>query len=369
MSELDSSEWRELSVDGENLELEVRPSDAQYQIGHRYGSPDNLGHIVLLTDGEITFHSRPINPRGTARSPTGLAAIADWREYGKSTGSEVTVRESDGTIVYQTDLDMSSPFVALSNNGNYLAISPYNGTTRVVDINTEYLITLHKNRLDSRQKPLFIGDSPELHFGRNQGNEPIYAIDLDDNVIWRGDEFSQYDFIEALSLETGIDWAESCQQLHSAYQDGNGDIKQRVAETLADASLAKIGSISTLQIISDELQELYKIADTDDHRRAAAIPLANAYYRLAREYKQSHQTKDCLQALEQSITYATEALSWYDGKKQLANCYRFKARFYKQRGEHSKAISAVKNLFELDSEYDVSLTRDADEKLRQELLS
>jgi hypothetical protein len=368
MSELDSSEWQELPVEGENLGLEVRPSNAQYQIGHRYGSPSNSGHVVLLTKGKITFHTRPINPRGTARSPTGRAAIADWREYGKSTGSEVTVREPDGTIVYQVDLDMSSPFVALSNDGNYLAIAPYNGTTRVVDLETKNLIILHKNRLDSRQKPLFVGDNPELQFSRNQSDEPIYTIDLDDNIIWRGNEFSQYDFVEALSLEAGINWVESCQQLYSAYQNGNDDLKQGVAETVADANLAKIDSISTLKTISSEMREIYEIAATEDHRRAAAIPLADTYYRLAREYKQGNRTEDCLQALDQSITYANEALPWYNAKKQLANCYRFKTRFYKKRGENKKAIKAIKNLFELDSQYEVSLTRDADENLRQELL-
>lgn len=368
MSELKSSDWREVSVNGKSLEMEIRPADAQYQIGHRYGSPDSPGHIVLLTRGEITFYCRPVNPRGTARSPTGRAAIADWREYGKSTGSEVTVRESDGTIVYQADLQMSSPFVALSDDGAYLAIAPYNGTTRVIDIDTETLVTLHKNRLDSRQKPLFIGDKPELHFGRNRDDEPIYAIDLDDNIIWRGDEFSQHDLVESLSLEAGIDWEESCRQLYSSYKNGDDDLKQRVTETLADASLAKIDSIPTLQTISDEMRELYDLAETEDHRRAAAIPLANAYYRLAREYKRAHRTEDCLQALEQSINYATEALPWYDAKKQIANCYRFKTRFHKQRGEHTEAINAIEKLFEFDSKYDAVLTRDADENLHQELL-
>lgn len=369
MSEFDSSTWEELRVDGDTLGMECRPAEGPYQIAHRYGSPTNPGHVVLLDDGAVSYHKQPVNPRSTSCASTGRAVVADWREYGKPTGSEVSVYDVDGSVVYETDVDASSPFVALSNDGKYLAIAPYNGTTRVVNIETDELVTLHTNLLDERQKPLFVGVEPELHLGRNSGDEPAYGITLDNTVIWKSDEFAKHSFVEALSLEAGIDWDESCRRLAEEYQDGDRDVKRRVTETVAESSLATIDNEQTLTTIRRGLQRLYDLVETDDHRRAVAIPLSDTHYRLARAYKRDRITDDCLQEIEMAIQYATEGLPWYDAKKQLAKAHRFRARLHKQRGDHAKAAEDINRVFELEAEYDVKLATDGDRNLQEELTS
>lgn len=366
MSELASSTWEEVVVDGQPIKMQLRPESGHYQVAQKYGSKDVRGYVVLLTDGEVTHYDRPVNPRSTARAPSGDAAIADWRAYGESTGSEITVRKEDGTVVYQTEIDQSSPYVALSDEGTYLAIAPYDGTTRVVDITTGNLVVLHNNRLDERQKPLFMNEPPELHLAQNEGDTPEYAISLDDRLIWESDNFGTQDFIRALSLEAGIDWQETLQRLFQLYQEEEG-MRKRVTETLADTSLANIDSTSTLQTIIDELEPLYNVMTNEDHKRAAAIVLADAQYRLARAHKRDRQKEQTLASLETSIEYATEGLPWYDAKQILADCYRFRARFHKQRGNRQEALTDIKRVFYLESEYNIQIVREADKTLRKEL--
>jgi hypothetical protein len=366
MSELASSTWEEVVVDGQPIEMEIRPESGQYQVGQRYGSEDNRGYVALLTDGKVTYYNRPVNPRSTARSPSGHAAIADWRAYGESTGSEITVRKEDGTVVYQTELDQSSPYVALSDDGTYLAIAPYDRTTRVVDITTGNLVVFHSNRLDERQKPLFLNEPPELHLAQNEGDTPEYGISLEDELIWESDEFGTHDFIEALSLEAGIDWEETLQRLFRVYQEEK-DLRRRVIETLADASLANVDSSTTLRTIIDELERLYNVMADEDHKRAAVVILADAHYRLARNHKQNYQKEQVLEAIGTSIDYAVEGLPWYDAKQILADCYRFRARFHKQRGNRQEAFTDIKKVFDLESEYDIQIVREADKNLKKEL--
>ncbi|MDL0123492.1 hypothetical protein [Halobacterium salinarum] len=368
MSELASSTWEEVVIGGEPINMQLRPASGQYQIAGKYGSKDSPGYVALLTCGEVTYSGRPVNPRSTARAPNGRAAIADWREYGESTGSEITVREADGTIVYNTEIDQGAPFVALSDDGTYLAIAPYDGTTRVIDITTEKLVLLHENRIDERQKPIFVGDSPELHLARNKGDTPEYAISLDDSLIWKSDDFDTHDFIEALSLEAGIDWEDTLQQLFEIYQEDE-DMMEAVADKLNEASLANIDSIETLETIIDELEPLYDVTSDDSHKRATAIVLADAQYRLSRMHRRERNKEQTLAALETSIGYATEGLPWYDAKQILADCYRFRARIHKQRGRRQEALTDINRVFDLDSEYDVRLKREADENLREELSS
>lgn len=366
MSELAPSSWEEVMIDGQPIKMELRPEAGHYQVAQRYGSKSDRGYIALLTDGEVTYYDRPVNPRSTGRAPSGYAVIADWRAYGESTGSEITVRKEGGTIVYQTEINQSAPFVALSDDGTYLAIAPYDGTTRVVDITTGNLVVLHNNRLDDRQKPIFMNDPPELHLAQNEGDTPEYAISLEDQLIWESPNFGTHDFIKALSLEAGIDWQETLQRLFQIYQDEK-EMRGRVTTTLADASLANIDSITTLQTIIDGLEPLYHIITNEDPKRAAAILLADAHYRLARAYKRDRQKDQTLAALETSIEYAREGLPWYDAKQTLADCYRFRARIHKQRGRRQEALSDINRVFQLDSEYDIQIVRKADENLQKEL--
>lgn len=369
MSELDNKCWIELPIEDESLQFSSRPAGAKYQIAHRYGTPENNGHTVLLTDGDPTFHERLVNPRSTARSEEGTAAVADWREYGVSTGSEVIVRNESGDLLSRIELNESSPFVSLSADGSYLAVSPYSGKTRVIELDTEELVMLHSNILDDRQKPRFIGSEPKLQFSQNNDNEPAYAISLTDTVVWQSDKFQQHDFIKSLSLEKGVDWHETCTQLREAYDNSTVDIQQRVVNKLTQASLANIKSADTLEMIRDNVQQMYYAMDSDNHQKAASILLGDANYRLARAKKRDRPTNECLDAVEEALSYGYEALPWYDAKTLVVKSYRFKTRMYKQRGDIGLAIDNVEQMFEFSEKYDVRLVTDADQRLRSELLN
>ncbi|QLD89108.1 hypothetical protein HWV07_08725 [Natronomonas salina] len=368
MSEFDTSSREPVALNGTTVELELRPANGTFQIGHCYGSPEDPGHVALLRDGKPIFHNRPINPRSTSITDNGRAVVADWREYGESTGSKVSVYDPDGTVVWQKEYDASSPFVAISAGGEYIAVSPYNGETRVIAVDTEQLITLHSNKLDNREKPVFVGDNPELHLGRNTGDKPAYGITLDDEIVWRSEEFDKHSFIGSLELEAGIEWAETADRLIESYESGDQDMQQRIIETILDTSLANLKSESELEPPHNALRRLYDCVKGDDHKRAVAIPLSDAKYRMARAYKRHKPTQDCLDALGQAITLAEEGLPWYDAKKQLAKCYRFRARLHKQRGNYAAAVDDIERVFNLENEYDVQLATDADRNLRQELV-
>lgn len=363
---VESESWETISYSEGSIDCMLRPEEGQYQIGNRYGK-DSDGYVFLLTDRKVTHELRIKNPRSTDRSPYGRAVIADWREFGVSTGSEVLVLESDGSTIFSEEFDGSSPFVAISDDGQYIAVCPFDGKTRIIEVDTGRLVTLHENVLDERQKPRFVGDEPELYLGQNASETAAYSISLSGEIRWQSDGFSKDHFIEAIELTADSDWPDVIDEFITLYKEGDNSRRRRINDTLVEGSLATITNVNRLEKIIDALEEYYAITEGDDDRRAVSIRLADAYYRVAKQLKREGGNSEFYENLQIAIDYAQEGLPWYGAKKHLAKAYRLKSRVHKQRNEYEAAYEAIEGIFELEEEYGVQLSTEADEKLREQL--
>jgi len=155
---------------------------------------------------------------------------------------------------------------------------------------------------------------------------------------------------------------ELCQQ----YTDSSTEyVQKRVAEVFDDGPLAHITDSERLKTIIEVLEQARE--EFSDPSKAIAALLSDAHYRLAKEYRGQGQITEFFDHLGIAESYAKDALLWFAGKKLLAKVNRCKARVYKQRGELEAARTHINQIFEIQEEYDGSLTSDADERLRHEL--
>lgn len=368
MKEYPAEGWEEIPDGNETVGCAVRPDEGEAQIASRYGSSGSKGYIFLLDDGEVKCKCRPINPRSTDCSPTGRAVFADWRKYGSSTGSEVTVLESDGSNAYTTELNASSPLVAISEGGQYIAICPYNGQTRVVEIENGNLVTLHNNLVDDRQKPVFRGKQPVLYLGQSKSDKPSYAISLADEIVWKDDEFSDLHLVTSIELDADSHWPEILSEFEDLYLQGDKRLQEGINETLSESSLATIDNENRLREIVTALENYYSVTETDDEKRAAAIPLADAYYRLAKSVRRESSSEKFWKNIESAIEYGQVGLPWYQAKQHLAKSYRLEARTHERRNDLESATTSIEQIFKLEEEYNVQLATDADRRFRDRLI-
>ncbi|WP_136591505.1 hypothetical protein [Salinigranum halophilum] len=361
------TKWKMLTLDGERVQLEAVDSASNtYTAAFRHGAKSELGHVVLLKDGDICVHLRPKEPRSISVSNNGFLVVADWIEYGKTTGADVTVYDSRGEEVYERHFESSSPLVDISSDGAYIVVCPYNQRAYIERVTDESTVSIHQYEMADRLNPRFVGtdSEPQIELSQSKFGDPLYRIDIHGNIVWHSDEFSEQQYYQTISFDETVPWRETIQKCASTYSATSDDkLKNIIANKIGEARLVDVSQTGLEEIV--EVLEEYRgvFSSKPAHRKLLSQTLGNAYYRLAKYRKKGGTGSDEFwDALAHAGREYTNVLPWYEGKIGLAKVLRYQAKQYRKEQRPTEAFDCYKQIAALERQYDVELQSKADAK-------
>jgi hypothetical protein len=365
------SYWITLTEGSDEHRLEAIDSpNSQFTGAYRHGKSGEDGLIAIFRDGEPTFHRAAAEPRSIGIANTGRLIVADWIEYGESTGADINVYELEGWKVYHEHIDGSSPLVDISPDGMTIVVCPYNEAARIIDAETAETQQIHQYGIGDRLAPRFIESDGDtlIEFASQPGEDALYRINLDGDIVWKSDTFDQRQYHDIVSLNESIDWDATIEKCAGDYTSTeNPKLKNTIANTIADARLVDASPAKLEEVI--DVLERYQTVFTKDqaHEKLLSLKLGEAYYRLAkRRGKGTKEPSGFWDLVEASGNEYKSALPWYDAKEGLAKVLRYQAKKYRRHQRHPEAFSCYKQIDALERRFDVGLLTDADTKRLEE---
>jgi hypothetical protein len=331
--------WVEVTYAGATYDVKIEARAGTYAVGLRWGvsTDDDEPGIVALFDGDTVNYSKGVaEPRSVSVSSSGQVVVADWIEYGASTGSRVAILDTTGEIRYADELDHGAVLVDISDDGAHIAVSTYESAVRVYKIETGELVGLHRCSVVARPVVEFVTENSATHiFVRETASgDRLYSITLDGTVVDESEAVKVRRYVGSFDPDGAADWVEAAEELRTAYVDAGSDELQ--------------------------LKLWYQACHTPDHSRAIAIRLADAYYRYAKAAKTSVGGAAFWDRVETAQNYAEEGLPWYEAKTQLAKSHRIQSRTHERRNEPREATQHLERIRYLEEEYDVALLNKTD---------
>jgi len=364
---MSSLEWVAIEHAGESRRGKVLGEGDEWTLACIPDSEQSKDAVLFITGETIAREEAFDVPNSGDISINGTAVIADWREYGEQTQSDIHIIDQINETHESFEIDESSPLVSISPSGNCIAVSSWDETVRLYDVDTLSLQAKHSVLFGSRLVPAFVSDTRLQLSCPDQTGDLEYVIDTEGVVQHRSEFVETLRYAESFELDHTSDWSTAVPELVDLYRDSSSDhLRNRIANIIGEGSLAHISDASRLESIIVVVENGYEVFE-DEYVKLAAQILADAHYRLAKARRDTDGIEAFEQQMQHAGNYATEVLPWYAGKQLLAKIHRRKARVFKQRNQRAKARKEINQLFELENEYGVLLTRDADKRLRDEL--
>lgn len=370
--------WKSIRLGREKVEMMFHSSSSgEFEVGSRYGSKDGDGYLALVREGDVCWYQRPSDPRSVGVSDDGDVVVADWIEYGESTGATISVIDRDQSHVFEEHMDVSSPTVDISANGDLLVLCPYGESARILDIRSDTEVVRHEYDIADRLIPGWITVDGDLRveFRQKTDEDPLYRIDLAGNVTWSSDSFESQQYYEVVTLDESISWTEVIADFASDYADSDdANLKNTIANTIGDARLVDANR-STLQEVISALTEVRStFTDNEAHEKLISQVLGEAYYRLASDLRSGVSVDDEFwQLIEQSAAEYRTTLPWYEGKHGLSKALRLQANQYAKQNRSGEARSCYEQIESLESRFNINLLSTGDknrlEEYRQENVS
>ncbi|CAJ52209.1 hypothetical protein [Haloquadratum walsbyi] len=330
---------------------------------------DNKQQLHIQEDDTIVDSLVLKEPRDVDIAADGTTVIADWVEYGAQTEAEIHVlNPSDGSH-HITTVELSSPLVANSHCGDYLAVTGYNQVVRIYRSDPISLIGTHTALFGGRLVPQFERANDLITLASGQPDEANlrYQIDKAGSVVNKVDDIEKIQYANSFELDKDSDWKSDISELTKLYQTTTDEAaKNIIANIVGDASLSYLTDESTIETIITNVVTAHDIFK-NDHQKLSAKILSDAYYRLGKVRHKQGYYSDAHKQWKTAKEYATVVLPWYDGKDMLAKVHRKQARAYKRQNEYKEARSHIEQIFELEDEYNVQLASDSDERLYDSL--
>jgi len=365
------SYWNTIRIAGEDVQLMIHPaSSGEFEVGAQYGNSDEDGYLALLNDEELCWHSRVSDPRSVGVSDAGAIVVADWIEYGKSTGADISVIDKTQSGVYKAHLEGSSPMVDISPDGDLIAVCPYNEPARIIDIRTDEELLRHEYDVADRLIPRWVrvDGETQLEFRQKSGADSLYRINLDGSITWTGDSFESHQYYQIVTLDETVQWNEVLEKFAQEYaQSDDAELKDIIANTIGDARLVDANPKKLFEVIDALTAVRATFANNDAHEKLVAQTLGEAYYRLAANLRGGVSIdEEFWQLIEQSAAAYQTALPWYEGKRGLAKTLRLQANQYAKQNRISEALCCYEQIESLESQYDVDLLSTGDENRLEE---
>lgn len=363
--------WKPIQIEGKEIQMMVHPSNSgEFAVGARYGSNDEDGYLVLLQQDTVCWNQRPSDPRSVGASDNGDVAVADWIEYGESTGSTISVFDREQSRVYLSHIDESAPTVDISPNGNFIIICPYGEPARILNIQRDTEILRHEYDIADRLAPnwITVNGEPQVEFSKNTGGDALYRINIDGNVTWTSEAFDSMQYYQVVTLDDTVPWTDVMRDFAADYADSdNPELKNVIANTIGDARLVDANHNKLQEIVSALTDIRSTFSEKEAHEKLVSQVLGEAYYRLANNLRSGVSVDDQFwQLLSQSAAEYRTVLPWYQGKKGLSKVLRLQANQYAKENRSGEALCCYEQIEALESHFDVNLLSRGDKNRLQE---
>jgi hypothetical protein len=366
-----SEEWLSITHGRDAIHCPViRSPNGKYGVASQYAKKGETGDFFLLNGDSVIYHREVDDPRSTDVANDGTTACVDWIEYGEPTGCILTVRSQDESVRFRYETDESAGLTAIDPAGKYVALSTYDGKTRVFDIETGELETLNHNKFADRECPEFKkkGNTLELRFAQSSDSKPLYAIELDGDVLWTDEQLSRREYFETISLDRRSNWGTAIEELAQSYEEADEGIQEIIVETIYEARLVDINSADRLQQIATILAAHIDDFEEGYHQQCVSCKLAETAYRRAKKlYSADGATAEFWNALMRAERHYRNVFPLYDAKDGFAKVRRQQGRVYKKNGDWDAAKTAFEEIRTLENWADVKLFSDADRRRLDDL--
>jgi len=317
------SSWESIRLGGEEVQLMIHPSKSgKFQVGAKFDSSDEEGYLALLKEDDVCWFRRPPEPRSVGVSEAGDVVLADWIEYGESTGATVSVFDRDEARVFESHMDVSAPTVDISSDGDFVVVCPYGEPARVLDIQRNTEVVWHEYDIADRLVPQWrtVDGESQVEFCQKSGEDPLYRINLDGKITWSSDSFESQQYYQIVTLDESVPWAEVIEDFADDYRNSDDDeVKDSIANTIGDARLVDANSTILQEVVSALTDVRSTFADNEAHERLVAQALGEAFYRLAKDLRSGVSIdEEFWQLIDRSAAEYRTVLPWYEGKKGLS---------------------------------------------------
>lgn len=289
--------------------------------------------FFLFKNGELQA-TEPIEHAGVlegkaAVSNNGVAAVIDDLGQEELSG-KLYVFDSSGEQLLTHLFNRNLETCAVSPDGGYAAAATLNPdcSTYIFDIENGRQVLKHEHINGNKKNIEFRREEDDLRLFlfEDRDDKPLYAIDLEGDVVWKSEELQRQ------------------QRLQELMNSSNSD---------------------DLEEALDKLEEAYELTEEENEKKNVAEKLADTHWSLAKNSE--YDTDEWWQHLNQAKAYYTEVLPWYDGKQGVAKVSRKQGKYHLKQGNEDTALELFQNIKDLEEEYDVQLLTDADKRRIEEL--
>ncbi len=363
--------WKPVRLGGQKVEMVVLPSNSgEFEVASRYGSSDEDGYVALLQGDTVCWYQRPSDPRSVDVSDAGYTIVADWIEYGESTGANISVWDKSQSHIYEDHLDVSAPTVAISADGDLIIICPYGEPARILDIQRNIEVVRHEYDIADRLVPnwITVDGEPHVEFRQKTGEDPLYRIDTNDNIIWHSDSFESLQYYRIVTLDHTIPWTDVIGDFAADYADSDdSELKNTIANTIGNARLVDSNRNKLEEIVSALRSVQGTFTEHEAHEKLVSQVLGEAYYRLAHGLRSGVSVDDQFwQLINQSAVEYRTVLPWYEGKQGLSKALRLQANQYAKQKRRGEALCCYEQIEALETRFDVNLLSTGDKNRLEE---
>jgi hypothetical protein len=352
--------WETIEIGGESLGVNVEGSPcASHKVGHRPSIEGADGIVMLLDGGSPIWHHRLSEPLSAGVSRKGRVVAADWIKCGESTEARITAYNQDGRILYDEQRDISSPLVDISTNGSKIAVCTYNEMCRVFDLAWNEIVMLYEYILEDRLVPSWqaVEGTLRIGFRQNSNSEKLCEIDLQENIVWKGESLRELLYYDTLSLDYSTPRSEIVVKITEDHsQSNNPGLKNTMAESVGETRLVDANERVLREVISGLSECKTAFSENDAHVKLAAKKVGEAQYRLARKIRSGQRASSGYwKLLEKGAAEYNHVLPWYDAKVGLGKTLRQQANQLASEGRRSEALDATERIEMLHTYFDVQL--------------
>lgn len=360
--------WESIRVNREELDVAVVAETGQWNVVADLDTEDDT--TLYFRKNESIVETLPLEePRSVDLATDGTAIVADWIEFGTNTEAKLHLFNPAEGNHQTTTVSMSSPLVAISESADHFVVTGYSQIVRIYDGDSMSMIKSHTALYGERLVPLFDQMTQDIILSHEDPQEAnlYYRIDTRGSIVYTTDGVEKLQYAQSFDLDKDSDWVSVIPELTGLYeQTTNEYAKQVIANVIGDASLAYLKDKSMLNTVIDTVSSAHGVF-SDEHQKLSAKILSDAHYRLGKVRASEGYSSDAHEQWRVAQDYANTVLPWYDGKKMLSKIHRKRARNHKKQNRYTKAASHVERIFELENEYDVQLTKDADKRLYEQV--
>ncbi len=292
------------------------------------GTAVDDARVFVYDEGGLQWSERLEEPTLARIANTGRSAVIDGLDPDEH-AAKVQVFDADGTPGLTHYLNADVADCAMTPDGATLAVTTHHPDDSVAIFDLETGERRANTALASEGvRDVTIEESDgtaTIVLRPSATEEPVYGVDFDGNIVWEEGPGDQTDRMNG---------------------DDRGE-PARIRETI------------------ETLRDAYEAAGTEPERNEIAHSLADAHWSLATADGVDDDTAQ--RHLERAKERYFELLPWYEGKAGAARVLREQGTLALEAGDETRAAACFQEIEQLETEYNVQLLTDEDERVLERL--